>query len=190
MWVMSQAAAATNRQFTVEELFDLPDDGKRYEIYDGDIYMVPPPNLGHQHVSKELQFALTRHIKQHDLGQLYDAPVALILGPVDYTEPDLIYVSRARQAVLTDRGIDGCPDLVVEILSPGTRTRDLDVKKRLYERVGIPHYWIVDPRDRFVMLHVLEGARYVIEREYGERDTLKTSLFPELQIDLAHVWRR
>ena len=152
--------------------------------------MVPPPMLNHQHVSKELQFTLTAFIKQGGLGELYNAPVALVLDEINYTEPDLIFVSEARRAILTERGIEGAPDLVVEIHSPSTRHRDLDIKRQMYERREIPHYWLVDPQqETLVALELTEGT-YRTVASLGARDCFEPSLFPGLTIELGSLWRR
>lgn len=186
---MSAAAALPYRPFTVEELFELPDDGKRYEIYDGEVNMVPPPNLGHQDISKKLQYRIMRYLEDHLMGELFNAPVAFVHNAINYTEPDLIYVSNERRACLTHRGVEGGADLVVEILSPSTRSRDLGVKKDMYQRLGVPHYWVVDPKRCNLTAFSLQGERYGEGRQYEAHDVFEPTLFPGLRIELAPLWR-
>lgn len=186
---MDRGEPVERQPFTVEDLFALPDDGKRYEIYGGEVYMVPPPSLGHQHVSRELEYALLRHIKAHDLGVLYHAPVALVLDETNYVEPDIIYVSREREAILTDRGIEGVPDLVVEILSPSTKRRDREIKRDIYARFGVAHYWLVDPQARTLVAYTLVEGRYHALAQHGADDTFEPALFPGLRVALSELWR-
>lgn len=179
---------ATRKPFTVEDLFSLPDDGKRYEIYGGEPYMVLPFFLDHQHVSMELQYALTHHVKTQRLGVVYAAPIALVLDDVNYTEPDLMFVSNARRAVLTPRGVEGAPDLVVEIHSPSTKRRDLEIKRMLYARAGIPQYWLVDPIARSLVVLELAGEEYREVVRHGADDVFRPTLFPGLAIELSEIW--
>jgi Uma2 family endonuclease len=182
-------ARLPSRSFTVDDLFELPDVGKRYEIYGGHVQMVPPPSLVHQHASKELQYILTRHIKAGDLGELFNAPFGLILDTTDYTEPDLAFVSRERLSLLTARGVEGPPDLVVEILSPPTKRRDIEVKSDLYARYGVDHYWILDPMSHRLQAYTRgpDGA-YRVVAEIGPGGVFRPVLFPGLDIPLDSLW--
>ena len=130
-----------DRDLDLEDLYTTPDDGNRYEILDGAIVMTPPPNIGHQSVSMELSVLLHRAIEGLGLKVL-PAPVAWRIGPGQVPEPDLIVASPA---VLTARAVEGPPILVVEVLSPSGRGRDLFEKRRIYADGRAQWYWIVDP---------------------------------------------
>jgi len=122
-----------------------PEDGQRYEIVGGDLFVSPPPRPVHQRVSRRLQRQLEDHF--HTRGsEVFNAPIALILTPHDVVEPDLLVVDDPR--LVSDRGIEGPPLLVVEILSASTRGRDRGVKARRYAELGVRHYWLVDPDAR------------------------------------------
>jgi len=179
--------SAERQPFTVSALFELA-DGRRYEIYDGGVYMVPPPSLGHQYTSGQLHFVLMRHIQAHGLGRLFAAPVGLILDETNYVEPDLIFVASGRESVLTPRGVEGVPDLVVEILSPSTHKRDLGLKTRLYEQFGVPHCWIVDPDAKRLSALTRQAGQYVTAIERGEDETFEPTLFPGLSIEIAPLF--
>lgn len=175
--------------YTVDDLYALQDD-KRYEIYDGEIQRVPPPALTHQRACKALYRRLDRFVSDRNLGDVYFAPVTLILSDTDYVEPDLVYVSGARRDILTDRGIDGCPDLVVEVLSPSTKHRDLSVKSKIYARFGVPHCWILDPsRHELVAFELRDGELAEVSRRGGDQ-TFEPGLFEGLQIDVGDLWFR
>ncbi|MEZ4240347.1 MAG: Uma2 family endonuclease [Myxococcota bacterium] len=137
----------------------LPDDGRRYEIIDGALHVSPAPRPRHQTVSRRLQFALYTALELEQGGQLYNAPIDVLLGPHDIVQPDLVYLTADQLHLVTDRAIEGVPALVVEILSPSTRRRDVLVKSEVYRRYGVPRYWMVDPEiDRIEGLLLAEGA--------------------------------
>ena len=163
---------------TVEDIFAMEDD-KRYEVIGGEIHMVPPPGSSHQELSATLLALLLQHVRAHALGWIVASPVALILA-------------EARIGIVTTRGIEGVPDLVVEIQSksPASRRRDQIAKYALYERHGIPHYWIVDPIDRTLVAHTLRDGRYVREASLENQDVFRPALFPGLEIPLASIWPR
>ena len=122
-----------------------PDDGKRYEIVDGDLRVTPSPSPMHQRISRRLQRQLEDYFHGRAIGEVFDAPIDLILTNHDVFVPDLLVVSDPD--LVSRRGIDGPPVLIVEILSPATRTQDRGVKARRYAELGVEQYWIVDRRN-------------------------------------------
>ena len=131
---------------TWQDVQQMPDDGNRYEAIEGDLYMTPAPATRHQRVSKRLQYALDRILERPGLGEVFVAPYGVEFPATgEGVQPDILFVSRHRRDIIADAGIIGPPDLVVEILSPSTASRDRTIKLRLYERQGVREYWIVDP---------------------------------------------
>jgi Uma2 family endonuclease len=123
----------------------MPEDGKRYEAIDGELYVTPAPSRRHQRVSFKLARALAELLEDRGHGWVYGAPIGVEFpASEEGVQPDILFVSRARAQILVDEGIRGAPDLVVEILSPKTGERDRTIKKKLYERQGVAQYWIVD----------------------------------------------
>src|SRR5262249_1272169 len=135
----------TRGKLTYEDLVATPADGKRYEIIDGKLYVNASPNTYHQQVSRRLQYQLYTQIELTGRGQVINAPMDGLLGVNDIVEPDLIVILQARRLIIKEPNIQGVPDLIVEILSPSTRNVDRGEKLRLYERSGVPEYWVVDP---------------------------------------------
>ncbi len=124
----------------------MPDDGKRYEAIDGDLYVTPAPSRRHQWVSGNLERALCRLLQDPGHGWVYHAPIGVEFPDTEEgAQPDIIFVSKARAEILVDEGIRGAPDLVIEIRSPTTAERDRTIKRKLYQRQGVAQYWIVDP---------------------------------------------
>lgn len=124
----------------------MPEDGKRYEAIDGELYVTAAPSLRHQWISGNLEEALRRILMKPGHGYVFHAPVGVEFPETEEgVQPDIIFVTRARSERLVPEGIRGAPDLVVEILSPSTAQRDATIKKKLYERQGVAQYWLVDP---------------------------------------------
>ncbi len=170
------------------DIWDTPEDGKRYEVIDGELFMTPPPIVAHQRASAGLFGYIWPHVHQRRLGELFSAPVGVVLDEENGLQPDLVYVSRERASILSERGIEGAPDLVVEILSPSTRARDLGIKMRRYAAAGVPHYWIVDLRDRALRANHLGESGYELTGEYGPGSTFRPTLFPGLEIPIDDLW--
>ncbi len=133
-------------QITWQDVQQLPDDGKLYEAIEGELYVTAAPSLRHQEVSLRLTIALHGILVEGGHGKLWAAPTGVEFPDTgEGVQPDLVFVSGARREILTPAWIRGTPDLVVEILSPSTASRDLKLKLRLYERQGVPEYWVFDP---------------------------------------------
>ena len=169
-------------------------EGERWELIDGVLYrMAAAPNTKHQTVSLFLGAPIDAHVLPRRLGLLYRAPFALMLSEANTVEPDLLYVSAARRHIVTDRGCKGVPDLVVEILSPSNFANDMEVKRELYARYGIPEYWILDPiREHLLALTepvVNDGVgEYAAEALYQIGDTVTTERIPGLAIAVADIF--
>ena len=143
------------RHWTYDEYARLPDDGKRYEVIAGDIYMSPSPRPQHQRALSRLNTALDSFSEEHGVGQVYPGPIDLLLADTDYLVPDLAFVLNERTGIVSNRGIEGAPDLVVEIISPSSVLRDRGLKRERYAQFGVPLYWVVDIELRHVEVYRL-----------------------------------
>lgn len=177
-------------KFTYEDFLHFPEDGKRHEIVDGEHYVTPAPTLNHQRVSVRLVGMLWSYLVQHPIGEIFTAPCDVVLSDLDVVEPDLLFVSHERAGILTAQHVRGAPDLVVEILSPGTRKTDEVTKRKLYERFGVQEYWVVDPElDAIKVYRRVEGAFVRVEELSAEAsDTLTTPLLPEWSAALSDIF--
>lgn len=182
--------APESSRFTYEDLQYFPDDGKRREIIDGELYVTPSPNTKHQIVSMNLSWRLSAYLKEHPLGMIFAAPLDTVLSDFDVVEPDLLYISRERKDVLTDKNVQGAPDLVIEILSPSTRRTDEMVKRRLYDRFAVREYWVVDPDLDSIKIYrrIGEALARVAELSVENGDTLTTPLLPDFDVTLSDVF--
>jgi Uma2 family endonuclease len=163
----------------------LPDE-PRCELLFGRLYVMPGPTLQHQATLQAMWLHLNR-IAQDSGGRAYFAPLDVALADHSVVQPDAIYVSPERFGVLRLR-IEGAPDLLVEILSPGTARRDRGEKLMLYAQTGIREYWIVDHEVRQIEYLVNEAGRFVVALPEAGRYQSKS--LPEIHLDVADFWRR
>jgi Uma2 family endonuclease len=152
---------ATLRPLTYDDLLAMPDDGQRYEIIGGELFVNPPPTWGHQLVIGRLYEVLRDYVRQAG-GQVTFAPFGVLLSPHDAVEPDLIFLAaRWPRVPSKDNTIDYPPDLAVEVISPLSRRKDRVAKMALYARAGVPEYWTADPSERELIMNHLQGNQYV-----------------------------
>jgi Uma2 family endonuclease len=174
---------------TYEDYAAVPSDGRRWELIDGEFEVNPAPTSLHQTVSRRLQFELMEALEEPGLAQVFDAPIDVILGELDVLQPDLAIIAANHTHIISARGIEGPPDVVIEILSPSTSTLDRRVKRRTYARYGVPEYWIVDPKLAHIEQYGIGEAEYVLNQRFDRASTLTTPSFPEVAIDMSWVFR-
>ena len=183
---MASATQGAVRQ-TYQDYCATPDD-ERYELLDGNLMMVPAPNRKHQEVLVRLTLKLGNFTKEHGLGTVYVAPFDVVLSDTDVVQPDVLFISRAREHTITADNVRGAPDLVIEILSPSTADRDLGYKYDLYGRHGVLQYWIVDPMAETIAVHRQGDGRLEAAETLGRGDTLRTALLKGLELRLDEVF--
>lgn len=173
-----------------EDYLQFPDDGKRHEIIEGDHYMTPAPRTKHQRISGNLATAMISYAKQHKLGMVFTAPCDVIFSDENIVQPDLLFVSAARAAIVTEDNIQGAPDIIVEILSESTRRKDEVTKRKLYERFGVPEYWIVDPELEIVKIFKLAQQKYgrALELSNEANEALSTEILPSFRLALTDIF--
>ena len=185
---MGVAARQPHGSLTYRDLWHTPEDGNRYEIIEGEVYVTPPPSVLHQRVSGNLGRLLMNHVIENDLGIVLFAPVGVVLERATGVQTDIIFIATSRLSIVQERAVHGAPDLVVEVMSPSTAARDRGVKKGVYARAGVSHYWLVDPRKHALSALCAQDGRYVVEAELAGNAVFRPSLFPGLAIRLAEVW--
>jgi Uma2 family endonuclease len=146
------ATQSIARSWTYEEFAALPDGGNRYEIIGGELFVTPAPRALHQKIAARIGTVLEGFTQEHQLGEVF-GPLDVLFGEGDYLAPDLIFVRKDRIGIVKDRGAEEAPDLVVEILSPTTATRDRGLKRERYAHFGVPEYWVVDPESRRIEVY-------------------------------------
>ncbi|MGI8926340.1 MAG: Uma2 family endonuclease [Tepidiformaceae bacterium] len=161
-----QPSAFPAEELTVDDWFTMPDDGRQYELLEGVLVLVTPPSRLHQDIVGEIFLAL-KLLCRSSGGYAAIAPLGVALGTRIGFEPDVVYVAPGREEILTARGIEGVPDLVVEVLSRSTRAFDRSTKLRQYLEHGVREVWLVDPERRTITVHRPEGPPEAVN--FGER---------------------
>lgn len=174
-------------KFTYQDYLHMPED-RRYELVEGEFFMVPSPNEPHQRISAEIEYLLQSYVKKRRTGFVYDAPFDVVLSDEDVVQPDIIYVSKERRNIITHNNIQGAPDLVIEILSPKISYRDREIKRKLYYKYGVKEYWIVDPVKQTIEVLSRDVAGYKKTGMYTVDTPLSSPLFSDLSIDLKSVF--
>ena len=174
-------STAIAEKFTSADLALMPDDGKRYEIIDGELYVSRQPSFEHQYTCTQVGYVLTLWNEEKNIGVVLQAP-GLIFGRHDDVAPDVVWITRERLTGALDEAghLTVAPELVIEVLSPGktNQERDREVKLNLYSRRGVDEYWIVSWMQRFVEVYRREDAALKLVATLRDTDTLTSPLLP------------
>jgi Uma2 family endonuclease len=167
---------------------DTPDDGRCYELYEGELYVNPAPNIAHQRVCRNIGVYLEAFLRQRSLGEVFFAPTGLRLSDDIVFEPDIIVVLNAGKANIEELVVAGPADVVVEVLSKGTAKRDLALKRNAYQAAGVREYWIADPVAKTVTVLSLVEKTYVEHGVFEQVDALVSTVLSGLSLPLFNVF--
>lgn len=169
-------------------LFD-DDDNYYYEIIDGETIRKSAPTPMHQRICRRLIIILDNYINQRKSGEIFQSPIDVFLDEYNKPQPDLVFVSTEKKAIITNDGIMGIPDLIVEIISPTSVIRDRIEKKNLYERMSVQEFWIVDPQYEAIEMYALQNSRYeLLSAATTLEGELASALFEGLTINLRDIF--
>ncbi len=175
-------------KLTYEDYRETSDD-ERYELLDGELSMVPTPNIAHQSVQAALGSQLYTFVKERDLGQVFFSPTDVALSDTDIVQPDLLFVSREREHILTRANIRGAPDLIVEIRSDSTAERDGTLKRALYAEHGVQEYWLADPEAMTITVLLLDEDGFAEVATYQKGQTLTSPTLPGFSVNLDELFQ-
>jgi len=174
-------------KFSYQDYLALDDD-KRYEIIDGElIEMWPSPNTIHQIYSRNIQYLLMTYVNKKKTGQVFNAPLDVRLDEYNVVQPDLIYISEKNKQIITEKNIQGAPDLMMEILSPSSFHHDQERKKALYERFGVLEYWIIDPANEVIEIVSHEIVQYILHAFVAEKGVAASKLLKGFKVDIEKI---
>lgn len=177
--------------WTYEDYVRLPDSEWRYEVIRGELHMSPAPTVNQQQVSIGLAVALHVYVKGHNLGRALEAPIDVILPDLATpVQPDIIFIHVDNLEIIKSANIEGVPDLIVEISSPGIDRYDRYTKYRLYAEAGVREYWIVDPDECVVDVYARRGNAFVPFGHYVGDGIIQSELLPDLRIPLKEICGR
>ncbi|MBI5789066.1 MAG: Uma2 family endonuclease [Candidatus Schekmanbacteria bacterium] len=182
-----QGLAIKQKKYTYQDYLKTPDD-MRYELIEGDLIMTPAPYIRHQRISSNLFFKMRDFTSTNNLGEVFYAPCDVYLDDENVVQPDILFVSKERLEIITEKNIQGAPDLVVEIVSEGNAYRDTIQKKRLYARFGVKEYWIVAPGEKMIEQYHLNKQGYQLIRTYYHEDHLISQELQDFTIELREVF--
>lgn len=174
------AMKAAYPRVSFADLEKWPEDGRRFELYDGEVYEVPSPFPLHQIVSAKLHLALAEYVRAYGGIVLY-APLDIVLTEYDVVQPDLLLFTRQREHLINPKKVTRVPpDLAVEILSESTAGNDRGRKMRLLARHGVREFWLVDPDARTIEIYSLSGDQFVLAHIATGPALVKSALLPQL----------
>jgi len=177
-------------QWTFEDWEKLPDDGYRYEVIDGVLYMTPPPNfVKHQRPAGRLYSAMSAFVNARRLGEAGIAPTGIRLPtqPVP-VQPDIFFIAAGRADVQIGHYVEGAPDLVVEILSPSNWMYDRQEKFKVYQDAGVREYWIIDPRAQTVEVFTLQDGAYTLVNRWGAGARAQSQVIAGFEIAIDELF--
>jgi Uma2 family endonuclease len=175
---------------TYEDLEHIPDDGNRHELIAGEKHVSPSPRTIHQRTVLRLVRLMADHVDENDLGEVFVAPYDVILSETDVVQPDVVFVEEDRASIVKERGIEGVPSLVVEVVSEGNRRYDEILKRQLYATFDVPEYWVVDPSLATIKVYRHPDGGYDRDAELRaeDGDTISTPLVPEWTLPLSRLF--
>ncbi|MHA1450257.1 MAG: Uma2 family endonuclease [Candidatus Hodarchaeales archaeon] len=178
--------------FTYSALQKFPEwpEGPLLEIIQGELFLSPSPSIEHQRISINLELSIIPFVKVRGLGEVLHAPIDVILSEEDVVIPDIIFISKDNSDVIIEGKIIGAPDLIIEILSPANRKRDLFEKKILYEKYCVKEYWIVNPKERNLEIFTFnrDVKKFNNSRRYMETDIASSMVITGLQIPVKTIF--
>ncbi len=175
-------------KFTHADLLVMPDDGRRREIIDGELFVTRSPKFSHQAISRRICAAFLKYLEARPIGEIAYAPLDVILSDLDVLEPDLLFVLNEHRKIIKD-WVRGAPDLVVEILSPATAASDRGPKLKSYARYGVTEYWIVDPDAHAIEIYRLTPEGYELTRTCTDKETLTSTLLPGFSLAVGQIFQ-
>ena len=148
-------------KLTYQDLAEMPNDGRRYELVEGEAYMTPSPTWLHQEIVANIYVAFREFVRRHDLGEVGLSPLDVVFEPRNYLQPDVFFIQKSRISIITAGRVEGAPDLAVEVLSSGTKKFDRETKLQVYARFGVREVWYADPETETVeILNLASGGHF------------------------------
>lgn len=184
--------AVAHKRVSVAEFKNMmfeDDDNYYYEIIDGEMIQKSAPTPLHQEVLRNILYALEAFNRQHKIGSIFCAPIDVYLDEYNKPQPDLVFISADKKAIITNDGIMGVPDLIIEIISPTSVIRDRIEKKNLYERMSVQEFWLVDPQYEAIEIYTLQNNRYeLLSAATILEGELKSSLLEGLVLRITDIF--
>lgn len=173
---------------TYAEYCLLPDDGKQYQVIEGELFVSPAPRTTHQDIIIQLGALLHTYVRAHNLGKVYVAPTDVLLAPTTVVQPDILFIRRENMEIITELNVQGPPDLCIEVLSPGTESVDRERKMAVYARYGVQECWIINPIRQTVSIYVRDGNVFTLKMEATGNDMVTSDVVSEFQTSVGSIF--
>ena len=163
--------------WTYDDFLRLPDDGNRYEIIDGVLYMVNAPDPEHQLAVHQIAVEFELYVRRNPAGIVFASPIEVHLPDIARpVQPDVLFIAADRRSIIKAKFIEGAPDLIVEVTSPSTMRADRTIKFDAYERAGVREYWIVNPKTHSIEVYAPVNGEYDLHGEFGPGETVTSTV--------------
>lgn len=173
---------------SVAEYLAMPEGAPYYQFINGDAIEMPAPILLHQKIIRRLLQHIGNFVDEYRLGELYGSPVDVYFSEKNYFEPDVVFISNERSYLMTEKNIQGAPDLVVEVLSPSTGYYDLSHKKMVYEQEGVREYWLIYPDERRVEVLQNTDNGFIVDNQARTSGIVRSSVLEGFSLDIATIF--
>ena len=164
------------------------DDNNRYEVFHGELRMVPAPSTDHQGISRNLGFLIWEFVKEKGLGKVFFAPIDVVFDDDEVYQPDIVFIKGERRNIIKKNAIHGVPDLAVEIMSPSSTFYDTVEKKEVYRKYGVKEYWLVFPDEKGIEVLTLEKQGYLEFCKARKKGMVKSKMLEGFEVDLKEVF--
>lgn len=176
-------------QWRYADYLRLPDDGKRYEIIEGVLYVANAPGYDHQFTVAEITFHFQVFVREHELGRVLNSPFEVHLSEISRpVQPDILFLTNEQQPPPGTRFFDGAPALIVEVISPSSIRLDRYTKFDAYERAGVAEYWLADPKTRSVEVHVLSNGEYALLGQFTNEEMITSNVLVGLSLQTSALF--
>jgi Uma2 family endonuclease len=180
---------AVEVKYTYQDLRSTPDDGRRYELFEGGLIVSPAPTTHHQSTVLNLAMIVGGFLREKDRGKLFVAPCDVYFSDDTVVEPDLLVVAQDRLSIVKNDYIEGAPDLIVEVISPTSEERDRGYKFKLYAEQGVKEYWLADYKKRVLQIFGLTSSGFQLAGEFKDDEEVASPMFPELRFRVSELWK-
>lgn len=185
----SAVRGPTQGNWTYADWERLPDDGNRYEIIEGALYVTTAPSFFHQWIISRIITRIGIPSEQSGAAYWVVAPIGVLMPGCDPVQPDFVVILKQNADIIRDRRIFGVPDLIVEVISPGSAAYDEGVKLEAYAHAGVPEYAVIEPATRKLRLYALDApGEFAAPHEFGEGDTLSFACLPEITLNVSDLF--
>lgn len=168
----------------------IPTGAPNYQLIEGDLIMAPSSSSFHQDILLNLAVLFRTYLRTHPIGKVYVAPLDTYLSDINVYQPDLFFVRKENRSIVEEHGVEGAPDLVIEILSKSSAKYDLGPKRAIYARTGVEELWVIDPPKRTLALYRFDTDAENPAATYRRNQRFTSALLPGLEIVLADVFAR